>query len=300
VPDRASDQSPASQPASASELTPPAPPAKLIAHSKPSATPEESNPMLDVHPPHEAVHTWRDFFIHIATIVVGLCIAVGLEQTVEKLHQHHQRQQLREALQKDGEANREYIQDNIAMTQSIIDWALGQATAVEHAGPTGPLTIRRMPTENLYAPDAGVWLAAKASGTASLLSPSEQNWLEDLDNLERAIFGSNASSIVQLNAAYAALDQALVGHVTDTASGELDLSTLTAAQRTAVIGCLRSIAEQARSIMRGLVSYNIDNEFILVTPHSQLDGPQADKQYAKIARDNFVAHPALQYTFSAK
>ena len=28
--------------------------------------------MLDVHAPHEAVHTWRDFFIHIATIVVGL------------------------------------------------------------------------------------------------------------------------------------------------------------------------------------------------------------------------------------
>lgn len=28
--------------------------------------------MLDVHPPHEATHTWTDFFIHIATIVVGL------------------------------------------------------------------------------------------------------------------------------------------------------------------------------------------------------------------------------------
>ena len=25
--------------------------------------------MLDVHPPHEAAHTWKDFFIHIATIV---------------------------------------------------------------------------------------------------------------------------------------------------------------------------------------------------------------------------------------
>ena len=23
--------------------------------------------MLDVHAPHEAVHPWRDFFIHIAT-----------------------------------------------------------------------------------------------------------------------------------------------------------------------------------------------------------------------------------------
>ena len=32
--------------------------------------------MLDVHPPHHAANTWRDFFIHIATIVIGLLIAI--------------------------------------------------------------------------------------------------------------------------------------------------------------------------------------------------------------------------------
>ncbi|MGH8335618.1 MAG: hypothetical protein ACRETL_02060 [Gammaproteobacteria bacterium] len=42
--------------------------------------------MLDVHPPHEAARTWTDFFIHIATIVVGLLIAIGLEQAVERIH----------------------------------------------------------------------------------------------------------------------------------------------------------------------------------------------------------------------
>ena len=45
--------------------------------------------MLDVHPPHAPTHTWRDFFIHIATITVGLLIAVGLEQAVEFLHHRH-------------------------------------------------------------------------------------------------------------------------------------------------------------------------------------------------------------------
>ena len=28
--------------------------------------------MLDVHPPHHPTHSWQDFFIHIATIVIGL------------------------------------------------------------------------------------------------------------------------------------------------------------------------------------------------------------------------------------
>jgi hypothetical protein len=42
--------------------------------------------MLDVHPPHEAIHTWKAFLIHIVAIVIGLLIAVGLEQTVEFFH----------------------------------------------------------------------------------------------------------------------------------------------------------------------------------------------------------------------
>ncbi|GAC1422327.1 MAG: hypothetical protein NVSMB62_17930 [Acidobacteriaceae bacterium] len=36
--------------------------------------------MLGVHPAHHAANTWRDFLIHIATITVGLLIAVGMEQ----------------------------------------------------------------------------------------------------------------------------------------------------------------------------------------------------------------------------
>src|ERR1700728_1601219 len=59
---------------------------------------EISAPMLDVHAPHHSVHTWKDFFIHIATIVIGLLIAVGLEQTVEHFHHDHQVAQVRESL----------------------------------------------------------------------------------------------------------------------------------------------------------------------------------------------------------
>ena len=54
--------------------------------------------MLDIHAPHEALHTWKDFFIHIATIVIGLFIAVGLEQTVELVHHRDVREQLEEQM----------------------------------------------------------------------------------------------------------------------------------------------------------------------------------------------------------
>ena len=256
--------------------------------------------MLDVHPAPHAAHSWREFFVHIATIVLGLLIAIGLEQTVEYFHHRHQLHKLEDALQKSSEANKEYINDNIAMAQSIIDWAMGQAAALENAGPASPLTLRRMPAADLYAPDTGVWLAAKANGQAGLLSASEQNWLEDLDVMESQIYVSNDSAVGQLKQAYAALDQAIAGHATDTPSGELDLSTLNAAQRATVIERLRSIAVQARTIMSDLVSYNVENEYILTTPHNQLDDPQALKRFQIISNKNTAAHPGLRYTFSAK
>ena|SRR5580658_3556240 len=62
------------------------------------AIPESLAPMLDVHAPHEGIHTWKNFFVHIATIVIGLLIAVGLEQTVEYFHHRHQVAEVRESL----------------------------------------------------------------------------------------------------------------------------------------------------------------------------------------------------------
>jgi hypothetical protein len=62
------------------------------------STPETSEPMLDVHAAHETIHTWKDFLIHLTTIVIGLLIAVGLEQTVEYFHHRHQVAEMRKAL----------------------------------------------------------------------------------------------------------------------------------------------------------------------------------------------------------
>jgi len=74
--------------------------------------------MLDVHAPHESIHTWKSFFIHIATIVVGLLIAVALEQTVEAFHRHHQSRVARAAI--DSEL-RENLQSNKQNQQRLVE-----------------------------------------------------------------------------------------------------------------------------------------------------------------------------------
>lgn len=61
--------------------------------------------MIDVHPPHTAAHTWKDFFIHMAAICLGLLIAIGLEQSVEYLHHRHEVAETRAALQIERQQN---------------------------------------------------------------------------------------------------------------------------------------------------------------------------------------------------
>ena len=72
--------------------------------------------MIDVHLPHPT-HTWKDFWIHLGTIAVGLLIAIGLEQSVEKLHHLEQGHQLAEDLQQEALLNR----GRIAYDEGVLD-----------------------------------------------------------------------------------------------------------------------------------------------------------------------------------
>lgn len=84
------------------EVALPLVPSDNIYVNEPSPPPQEP-PLLDVHPIHAPVRVWRDFFIHIVIIVVGLCIAVGIQQTVEFFHNHYQRDEMRRALRLERE-----------------------------------------------------------------------------------------------------------------------------------------------------------------------------------------------------
>lgn len=61
---------------------------------------------MEVHAPHEPIHTWRDFFVHIATITIGLLIAIALEQSVEWFHHRHVVHVARENIRHEIEINR--------------------------------------------------------------------------------------------------------------------------------------------------------------------------------------------------
>lgn len=65
--------------------------------------------MLDVHPPHSAMHGVKDFLLHIFTITVGLFIALLLESAVEKIHQHHLRDEADSNIQQEIRHNEQEL-----------------------------------------------------------------------------------------------------------------------------------------------------------------------------------------------
>lgn len=71
----------------------------------PETVKEEVTPVIEVHEPHEGVHSWKDALIHIAIIVVGLLIALGLDETAEYIHHRHEARHARELLVEEMAAN---------------------------------------------------------------------------------------------------------------------------------------------------------------------------------------------------
>jgi hypothetical protein len=128
--------------------------------------------MLDVHPPHASVHTWKDFLTHMTTIVLGLLIAIGLEQSVEWMHHREQRHQLLEQLDAEHKQTLKDAKDTLHAEDDNLNWIAKRIMALQavawqnqrYDAPAPP----HLPPYNF--PDAPVWRAAKSSGLTSLLA----------------------------------------------------------------------------------------------------------------------------------
>jgi hypothetical protein len=161
------------------EATVSAPESKTPETTSVSETTKEQDPMLDVHPANHAASTWRDFFIHIATIVLGLLIAVGLEQTVEYFHHGHQRDDAREQLVEEIKQNAEITKDNV---YSLHRHEKHLAEALQVLGRLRTHTL--LPTDHIITERAWIpvrvatWKTARADGAASYLPTDEQAFFE--------------------------------------------------------------------------------------------------------------------------
>jgi hypothetical protein len=75
--------------------------------------------MFDIHPAQHAARGWREFLIHIATISIGLLLALGLERFAEYLHHRSQVATARTELEAELATNRERVDLNLAEAKRI-------------------------------------------------------------------------------------------------------------------------------------------------------------------------------------
>lgn len=145
---------------------------------------KENKLMLDVHVPHGGLNSWREFWIHLGTITLGLLIAISLEQTVEALHHAHERHQLDEDLRTEAASNQRVIDRDLRM-QDLEPWfvqaqSVASASNARQHGPSfelapPPCISGSVGTAAIryFAPSEAVWTAAREGGLVSLLPASE-------------------------------------------------------------------------------------------------------------------------------
>ena len=109
---------------------PPAPDGPDPAESRPPATDDQdgAGASMAIHRP-KAAHSWREFLVEIGAIVIGILIALSLEQSIEALHEHGLAREAREAI--DAEMQQDV--DRIAYRQALqpcIDKRLNQITGL--------------------------------------------------------------------------------------------------------------------------------------------------------------------------
>lgn len=136
------------------------------------------------YPAHHAASSWKEFFIHIATIVLGLLIAVGLEQAVEHFHHRREIAEVRKELLGEREANKNSFTSETTHwrweTAELENNLMVLANLQKHPGTPdeklpGSLVWFHASTGHTQA----VWDAAKNSGVTSLMTREEVEQYED-------------------------------------------------------------------------------------------------------------------------
>jgi hypothetical protein len=113
---------------------------------------DEVPTVIDVHPPHEPVHGWRDFLLHLLTITIGLLIALSLEGCVEWQHHRHLVHEAEASLHTEIESNAKGLPDTLAALHKnqadlkhdieVLKYAIKNHNAPEHSNMSISFGIR--------------------------------------------------------------------------------------------------------------------------------------------------------------
>jgi hypothetical protein len=148
--------------------------AAVLPVAESSSTPKVSAPMLDVHAPHQTVHTWKDFLVHIAAIAIGLLLALALEKLAEYVHERRLLTEGRRELAMEVADNRRTLALNVieaSRIQQELDADLKVIQALRLHAPVG--NARFDYSVAFHATRDGPWQAVQQNGSLNLMPYEE-------------------------------------------------------------------------------------------------------------------------------
>ncbi len=136
---------------------------------------------MDVHAPHQPVHTWRDFAIHLTIVTIGLFIALSLEAFVEYIHHRHLVAEARENIHRELEANHTAAQQDLKYTQDNIGVVANNIKTL-HAIQTAPHGSHYSITNTIQFESFSnaAWHTARDTGALGFMPYAEVQRYSDL------------------------------------------------------------------------------------------------------------------------
>jgi hypothetical protein len=111
--------------------------------------------------------------VHIATIVLGLLIAVGLEQTVEYFHRRHEAREARENIQQEMATNLPILQFD-QQEADADQRQFGKDLDLLESGASDAVVLHNLEFGGIGTrPHDAAWDAAKVNGSLALIPPGE-------------------------------------------------------------------------------------------------------------------------------
>jgi hypothetical protein len=192
---------------------------------------------MDVHAPHEPIHSWRDIALHLGIVTVGLFIALSLEAFVEHLHNRHLVAEARANIREELQINHEAAQDDIHRVQLTIESLQANIATVRRLQ-TNPKDFHGSITNamSFNSLNDAAWRTARDTGALSFMPYKEVQRYSDLYFLEDLV---NKKAISAGEQSFHAQIPTLMGYditdippaelnqmLRDNAASEIDLVTL--------------------------------------------------------------------------